>query len=198
MASRTSLGFPGRNGEPSAGFRELSETLRVRVGFNGVHEADRVNHDVGRPHLARGVLEGRLAGVVAAVADDNQDFALVRSPAEIVDAVGDRIVERRPARALTVRQPAPQDRASLVNGESRGRPDQTFSLKSTRRLVAAVAALDERRRRREDELAVACMLPLLSMTSPTVAGASSGVKTPLLRYVVFEHVERVVGRPPTK
>ena len=66
------LGIAGAERKTSAGFRQLTETLRIRIGFNGVHQADRVNDDVGRPHLAEDFFEGRLAGVIAPVADDHQ------------------------------------------------------------------------------------------------------------------------------
>src|SRR4051812_14971962 len=83
--------------QAAACLRQLAEALRVRVWFHRIHEPDGVNHDVRSAYLAEELVVCRFARVVAAVADHDEDLALVFPGAQVLDAVGNRIVQGRTA-----------------------------------------------------------------------------------------------------
>src|ERR1700704_1594220 len=63
--------------------RELLEALGVGVRFDGIDEHDGMDDDVGRLRLIQNLFERGVAGVVAAVAHDDEHLAFVPPPGQI-------------------------------------------------------------------------------------------------------------------
>ncbi len=169
----------------ATGLRELFETLRVGVFLERIDETHRINDDVRRFDARQNRIEADDTGVVPAVADDDEDLAFVATPREVVDAPGDGVVESGPG--------------SLVNGADSGSALRTKSLNVSAKISSlalllwtnAAAAATTRSR-------LPCMLPLLSIRSPMVTGASSLVNNRMVCGCPSSKIRNAsCRRPPT-